>query len=195
MRKNDAESPTEKPLAPTAVRPCRGPRQGRRVWHTPDPTSGPVACRRLRPLAKRTGAAVVETAVALSLFVTLLLGTVDLGYGIFRYHVLAQSTRKIARHATVRGSLADQLGSWGPDRIATSADSNEDISQTIASSLVGWELPGVDIQVDWIDGGNEAEKGHRVRVHLSAPYQPMMTFILGSPVITLTSTSVMRIAH
>ena len=160
---------------------------------TQSSTTLPLENNRSSP--RREGATILETAVALSLFVTLLLGTVDLGYGIFRYHVLAQSTRKIARHATVHGSLADELGPWGSDSITASADGNDVVSQYIAESLVGWDLSRVDIQVDWIDGGNEAEKGHRIRVRLDAPYQPMMTFILGSPAITLTSTSVMRIAH
>jgi Flp pilus assembly protein TadG len=151
--------------------------------------------RLARHARRRQGATVVETAVALVLFVTLLLGTVDLGYGIFRYHILAQSARKLARQATVRGSLADQLGTWGPDSTEITAADSESVAQYIAPSLVGWDVTKVDIQLDWIDGGNDAETGDRVRVYLSAPYQPMMTFILGSPAITLSSTSIMRIAH
>jgi Flp pilus assembly protein TadG len=152
----------------------------------------PAGCN---PSRKREGATVVETAVALVLFVTLLLGTVDLGYGIFRHHVLTHAARKIARHASVRGSLAEPLGTWGPDSVTAPANGSDPVSQYIAPSLTGWDLARVSIEVDWIDGGNEAEKGDRVRVRLSAPYEPMMTFILGSPEITLTSTTVMRIAH
>ena len=137
----------------------------------------------------------LETAVALVLFLTLLLGTVDLGYGVFRYHVLTHSARQIARQATVRGSLADRLGTWGPQGVSARASGEHEIAQYIAPSLVGWQLSDVDIQVDWIDGGNEAEQGHRVRVRLTASYQPMMTFLLGRTTIDLTATSVMRIAH
>jgi Flp pilus assembly protein TadG len=144
---------------------------------------------------RRGGATLVETAVALALLLTVLLSTVDLGYGIFRHHILAQATRQMARRATVRGSLADRLGSWGPETVSILASDDLDMARQIAPSLVGWELADVTIQVDWIDGGNDAEKGHRVRVRLSAPYEPMMALVLGSQTITLSATSTMRIAH
>jgi Flp pilus assembly protein TadG len=144
---------------------------------------------------RRTGATTLETALALSIFVTLILGAVDLGYGVFRQHVLSHATRQLARQAIVHGGLAERTGVWGPGSISMKASQTGEIPAAIAASLVGWNLEDVEIQVDWMDGGNDARLGHRIRVAMTAPYRPMMTFIFGNPTITLTATSTMSIAH
>ncbi len=52
---------------------------------------------------RRRGAAVLETALVLPAFLIITLGTLDLGVGVFRYHVLAQVARHGARQAIVHG--------------------------------------------------------------------------------------------
>lgn len=157
----------------------------------------PSTHRRSRHLRSRarTGAATVETAIALSLFVTLMLGTVDLGYGVFRQHVLTHATRQLARKAIVRGALADRTNIWGPDPVAHTAGDGSEIAEAVASHLVGWKLDEVEIQLQWPDAGNDVRKGQRVQVTMTAPYRPTMTFIFGNPSVTLHSTSTMSIAH
>lgn len=148
-----------------------------------------------RTRRRRAGATTLETAIALSLFVTLMLGAVDLGYGVFRQHVLTHATRKLARQAIVRGELSDRLGSWGAKTVTTKAHRQNDIAATAATSLVGWNLEEVQIKVEWIDGGSDIRYGHRVRVEMLAPYRPMMTFIFGNPEFDLSASSTMAIAH
>jgi Flp pilus assembly protein TadG len=147
--------------------------------------------RRRRP--DRRGATVVELAIVLLVFLTLVFGMLDLGMGVFRYHLLAQSARQGARQAIVHGSMANRLGSWGPTSYSAHGDDAAAIATYIRPMLEGFDLSQVTIQAAWIDGGNKPEQ--RVRVTLTAPYQPVMAFIFGSTEITLRATSTMTIAH
>lgn len=153
-----------------------------------------TAVRRRGP-KKRLAATTVEMAFALSLFLTLILGFVDLGYGVFRQHVLSQAARQLARQAIVRGQLADRLTTWGPGAIAVSADEGHEAAEYIAPKLIGWNLSEVNLEVSWMDGGNDVRHDHRVHVELSAPYRPVMTFIFGQPSIALRASSTMSVAH
>jgi hypothetical protein len=146
------------------------------------------------PRADRRGATVVEMAIVVSVFLTLVLGMLDLGIAVFRYHLLAQAARQGARQAIVHGSMADRLGPWGPATYAGTADvEGHPIVAAIRPFLVGLDLSQVTIQAEWPDADNKFEQ--RVRVAVSAPYQPMMTFIFGNPTFTLQGTSTMLIAH
>ena len=148
-----------------------------------------------RNRSPKKGAAVVEMALALSLFLTLILGFVDLGYGVFRQHVLSQAARQLARQAIVRGQLADRLSTWGPGQISMTANEVNEIGEFIAPKLVGWNLNEVKVDVIWIDDGNDARNGNRVFVEMTAPYRPIMTFIFGNPSFDLRATSTMFVAH
>ena len=138
----------------------------------------------------------------LLLFLTLVLGMLDLGIAVFRHQVLSHASRQLARQAIVHGSLADRLGKWGPGAYsATANDSNVIVAdfsdpdpnrQQLTDYLVGLDPAAVSVQVDWLDG-NELEKP--IRVTLSTPYQPFVTFIFGNPTITLSAVSEMQIAH
>ena len=144
---------------------------------------------------RKSGATTVEMALALSLFLALILGSVDLGYGVFRQHVLSQAARHLARHAIVRGQLADRLDAWGPDPISDTASSGHEVMQYIAPKLIGWDLDEVQVGVTWLDGDNDVRNGDRVHVEIRSPYRPIMTFIFGNPSIELSATSTMSIAH
>ena len=148
-----------------------------------------------RKTVRKRGAATVEMALALSLFLTLILGFVDLGYGVFRQHVLSQATRQLARHVVVRGQLADRLSILGPEAVSVTADQGNELTDFVAPKLVGWNLSEVTVDVAWIDGGNDVRSDHRVHVEMTAPYRPIMTFILGNPSIELRATSTMFVAH
>jgi len=134
-------------------------------------------------------------AIALSVFITLILGVVDLGYGVFRQHVLSQAARQLARQAIVRGSLADELEAWGPTAISATADAGNSVTDYIAPKLIGWNLSEVRVDVAWIDGDHDVRDGNRVQVEMSAPYRPVMTFIFGNPSINLYASSTMTMAH
>jgi Flp pilus assembly protein TadG len=148
---------------------------------------------RQKRLARRRGATLVETAVVVTLFFILVFGILDFGLAVLRYHLVGQVARQCARRAIVHGNLADRLGTWGPGDYSGTGDDAHPISQSVQSSLIGLDSSDVQIQVQWIDGSNEVET--RVRVTVTAPYQPMTTFIIGNPTLTLRATSTMPIAH
>ena len=68
--------------------------------------------------------ALCEAALTLFMFITLVLGMLDLGLWVFRYHTLAQTARQLARLAIVHGSLADRLSRWGPETITGDCSAN-----------------------------------------------------------------------
>lgn len=153
-------------------------------------------CRRQGPgKPGRRGASAVEMSIVVFVFLVLVLGMLDLGLGVFRYNTFAQAARQGARQAIVHGSMADRLGTWGPAPYSGLASDAHPIAAAIRPSLAGSDLSEITIQAEWPDGGNDVSEDHRVRVTVSGPYRPMMTFIFGSPTITLRASSTMAIAH
>src|SRR5512135_973199 len=65
----------------------------------------------------RRGAALVELSVVLMMFLTLVLGMLDLGIGVFEYNTISQVARAGARKAITHGYLAaynSTMNAWGP---------------------------------------------------------------------------------
>jgi Flp pilus assembly protein TadG len=159
---------------------------------------------RFRSRRRRRGATAIEAALTLSLLVTLVLGMLDLGLWVSRQHMLAHAARQIARQAVVHGALATKLGKWGPATITTNAvapnpvnpnDASSVIRKIASDSLTDWNRSQVTVKVTWPDGGNDPTLEQRVRVTLTGPYHPIMTFIFGNPAYTLSAASTMQIAH
>ncbi len=128
---------------------------------------------------------------------TIVFGMIDLGSGAFRYNMVCHAARQGARLAIVHGSLAKsgyQGGPWGPATFGPVALNDSSAQATAMSTRVGGlDLSQAQMTITWPDGSNDAE--NRVRVTVTYPYRPIMTFIFGSPTITLTATSTMTIAH
>ena len=146
----------------------------------------------------------IEAALTLTLFLTLVLGMFDLGIAVYRHHVLSHSARQVARQAIVHGKLADRLGKWGPNTYsATAADTNPIVTdfsdpdpnrRTLAQYLMGVDPAAVTVLVEWDDGFSLENP---VRVTLSMPHQLLMTSFIPyvNPTLTLTAVSEMPIAH
>ncbi len=143
----------------------------------------------------RPGAAIIEAAVIVMVFLTLVLGMLDLGIALFRYHIVSEAARQGARQAIVHGNLAPpQMAEWGPAAINTTASANGiPLVDVIRPSLVGFDLTKTRINAEWLDGDTEPES--RVQVTVSVPYRPIMTFIFGNPTYNLSASSTMRISH
>lgn len=159
-------------------------------------TNNPAASRRyVRRL--RHGATAVELALVLLLFLTLVLGMLDLGIAVFRNHLLAEAARQGARQVIVHGKLADKLGSWGPGTLTlTGTDSHPLVSDPntgIRRLLTGIDPSQVNITVEWL-GGNDPQAENRVRVRVTTTYYPMV-FIFGNTHFDLSGSSTMYIAH
>ena len=143
----------------------------------------------------RRGAALVEAAICLPVLLILILGMLDLGIRNFRHNTLSHAARQLARKTVVHGELADELGPWGTGTWTGTAADTGPIPDAVRPYLSGLNPADVTITVEWPDGGHDVRAHDHVRVRLSAPYQPMMTFIFGSPTYDLTAESVMEVAH
>ena len=135
----------------------------------------------------RRGASAVEASIILIVFLMLVLGLLDLGIGVLRYHMASEAARIGARQAIVHGSKADQLGSWD----SSSAASN--ITSAITPLLQAGGVAAGDITVD-VQVTNNAP-GNPVTVTVTIAYRPTMTFIFGNPTFNLSASSRMYIAH
>lgn len=58
----------------------------------------------LRPLARDDGSALVETSIACTVLLALVIGTMEMCMGLYTYHYTAQVARMATRYAMVRGS-------------------------------------------------------------------------------------------
>lgn len=165
----------------------------------------------------RRGAITIESAFVMVFFILLILGMLDLGFAVLRYHMYSNAARQIARQTIVHGALADRLGPWGPDAFVGTAssdaspDSDEggtdgsspthdvdavgEICKTARSMLVGIDPGTVNLRVEWIDGGNDPMAGHRTQVTVSSPYATWATRAFGVRPLTISATSTMAIAH
>ncbi len=144
---------------------------------------------------QRRGAAALETAVIYLVFLTMLLGFLDLSLAVFRSHVCAQAARQGARMAIVRGALAPpELAEWGPATYNSVANSGDAIAAAIQPFLDDVvDLGATTITIEWLDGNTDLES--RVRVNISTLYSPFLTFVFGNPTWTLSGVSTMPIAH
>lgn len=146
----------------------------------------------------RRGAAVLELSITLMIILMMTMGTIDLGVGVFRQHVLSQAARQAARRASVHGELATALGEWGPSEIDVPATANgvpivDGPNDGIQGMLMGCDLARTRIRIEWVDGSNEIDQ--RVRATVTSPFKPTLLFIFGDSERTLSASSTMRISH
>jgi len=163
---------------------------------------------------RRRGAALVEAAIMTSLFLSLVVGMLDLGIALFRMHVASEAARQGARNATIHGYYAPNgstMNAWGPtpeyypaltsqSLYATASSytvradtASDELAATIRPYLVGLDPSTVTIQIQWPDGDNDL--ANRVTVSVSAPYQHLIPFVFGTDTITLSAASTMSIMH
>jgi hypothetical protein len=141
---------------------------------------------------------VLEFAFVLFVFLTITLGMLDLGLGVFRYHVISQAARQGARRAIVHGELATGLGVWGPTAIETTAGTAgvpivDGADDGLQPMLVACNLDETTIRVTWPTGSNALEEP--VEVTVSTTYTPLFSFIFSTGTLTLSASSTMPIAH
>jgi Flp pilus assembly protein TadG len=134
-------------------------------------------------------------AIVLVVFVTCVVGMLDLGMAVFRYHMLAEASRQGARLAIVHGKLADRLGPWGPTGFTVSADDAANpLAVGVRPLLAGMNPSDVTIQAQWPDAGNDSMSDHRVRVTVSTTYNPITLLVVRAG-IPLQASSTMFITH
>jgi hypothetical protein len=166
------------------------------------------------PRSRRRGATLVEAAVSISLFLTLVVGMLDLGITLFRRHVLSQAARQGARIAIVHGYLAPNhsaADSWGPTpsyfpalgsrslyadaayQEVRADDPNDALAAAIRPYLPGIDPSTVTLQIAWPEGDNDV--GNRVTVTVTAPASHVLRMFATGPGAVLGASSTMTIVH
>jgi TadE-like protein len=150
-----------------------------------------------RRFGYQRGSAMIEAVITIPVFLTLVFAMVDAGVGVYRQHAITQAARQGARQAMVHGKLALagwNGGPWGPGTFGpTAANSTDPKAQAVGNYLAGIDKSQVQVQMDWLDGANDAEK--RVRVTVTAHWTPMLVRLFGGTQRTMTAVSTMPIAH
>jgi hypothetical protein len=165
--------------------------------------------RRKRPI--RRGAAMVEAAIVLPVFLTLCLGMIDLGIAVFQNNAIAEASRQAARLAAVHGAMAPSGwngGDWmatagvtGTTTYTVAGNDTGAIATAINGSgaLAGLNPANVTIAITWIDGGDNVQTDTsdppRVQVAVSTTWSPVIFYVFGNRTVTLSATSIMPIAH
>jgi Flp pilus assembly protein TadG len=158
------------------------------------PTEFRMPIHRRQARAARRGATLVEFAVVLSVFLLLILGTLDLGIATYKYNTLSQAARQGARQAVVHGALAaPAMTEWGPSAYEGTAADGSEQAQAVTAMLAGFKLSEVTIRVEWIDGGNKVQQ--RVRYSVSTEYRPIVSSFFSQASYTLSAASTMPITH
>lgn len=152
----------------------------------------------------RRGAAILEFALAIPLFLMALLSIVDFGFINLRHQRLTEATCYMARKAAVRGILSTDP--WGPETMsdldrsaagvtAVPVDATDSfrISSMFLQRLVGIPAEDLTLKLEWIDGGNDVRKDHRVRVTGSVRCRTLLSF--GVFDRTIQSVSLTPISH
>lgn len=133
--------------------------------------------RHSRPLHRRrreAGQSLVEFALSVMVLLILLLGTMNLTYGVYCYHTISSAARDAVRFAIVRGP-----NSASPATL-------EQIQQAAIRAAVGVSLTPDDVTASW--PANPRLPGKRdAKVTIAHPYQLLLMPIT----LTLTSTSQM----
>jgi Flp pilus assembly protein TadG len=146
-----------------------------------------------RPKSRRPGAVLVEAAIVYPVFLLLLVGTIVLGLGVFRYQQVAALAREGSRWASVHGGMYYQENG---KKKTTDADIRDKAILPMASGLDSSQL---NYTVTWKDAsqmptytdlyGNKVT--NTVTVTVTYAWNPEAYF---GPK-TLTSTSVMPMSY
>jgi Flp pilus assembly protein TadG len=149
---------------------------------------------RQRKATPRSGAVMVETAIILSVYLLLIIGTFDLGIATFRYNTISQAARQGARKAIVHGKLAPPtMAPWGPATYNGTASDGSVFAQAVSPMLAGFPLNNFAIKVEWLDGDNLVQQ--RVRFTVSTTHQPILTSVFSNSSYPQSAASTMPIAH
>lgn len=152
---------------------------------------------RIPPVGRRcarSGAALLEGTIVLTVFLLIIFAMFDLGLAVMRQNSLAESARRLARTAIVHGDLATpEYTSWGPLQYSGNADDNHEIANSVRTGLITMNPADVAIEVTWPDGDNRS--GDRVIVSIEYPHRTILPSLFGGSSLNLRAESTMRVEH
>ena len=157
------------------------------------------------------GQALVETALILPLFLTLLLGIVDMGRAVWATTSLASAAREAARYAIVHGGTASNtypVGPAGPEAVIPTASQScphpSPSKQSIINAGVAAAIAGgsnVTVTVCYGSGcsGNTDTtnnvRGQPITVVVSSNVDLVLPSLLGRSSFNLSGSSTMVVNH
>lgn len=114
--------------------------------------------RRAHALHSEEGATLVETAIALSVFLCVLIGVLQMSLALYAYHFVSDAAREASRWAMVRGAKCAANVSKGfcsPTSSLTTGADNADIQAYVQS--LGYPLAGnLTTSTAWYSPGSAA---------------------------------------
>jgi Flp pilus assembly protein TadG len=123
---------------------------------------------------RQSGQSFVEFGLAATVFFVIILGIMNMAYGVFCYDTISTAAREAVRYGVVRGP-----NSAAP---ATTAE----IQQAAVKAAIGVNLAAANVAVSW--PADARITGQRdLKVTVTFPY----TFFMGTSALTLSSTSQM----
>jgi len=123
---------------------------------------------------RRRGSTMVESALVMTTFITLMVAVMDFGRLGFTWNSVTYAAHQAARFAATNGSASGHPAS------AAAIQSNAD------SNLVGLNAASLTVNVTWTPNNNP---GSQVQVVVSYSFKPLLIPI-SSTALTLKSTAV-----
>lgn len=134
----------------------------------------------------------LEGAVVLGVFVTIIFSLFDLGLAVLRQNTLAEAARRLAREAIVHGERASPDRSvWGPSQLSGNAGDGSELATVLEQALVTLDPAEVTYDLSWPDSDNRS--GDRVSVILQYPHRAILPRLFGAGALALRSESTMYI--
>jgi len=133
-----------------------------------------------RTLRRAEGQTLIEFSLGITVFLMLLIGTIDLGRGVFMFNGVSQAAREIARETSVHPGT----GSLGA---STESLAVVDLQQAIVPGLGTPAFECVDIAGTTIAGS--CQPGNWVRVTVSTEFHPALPLLALMGPFDLSSTS------
>ena len=139
-----------------------------------------------RKQRRQHGQALVELALALPIFLLLLLGVFSLGLGVYTWNGLSQASREIARTTSVYPAVV--LGASTPSRktIETQLGLVPGMADPPPANFACVDISGNPV------AHSPCTSGDFVRVTVTATFYPVALLGIGGP-ITMSSTSSLQI--
>ena len=126
------------------------------------------------------GQGLVEFAIAITIFLTLLIGIVDLARGVYTFNGVAEAAREITRETSVHiGTGGAGASAETAAMVATQRGLVPGLSVTSYTCV---DLSGTPVT-------HTCRPGDWVRVDVQAPFQPVLPFLAAFGPIILTSAS------
>lgn len=137
------------------------------------------------PAAREGGQALVEFAIAVTVFLVLLMSIVDLGRGIYLYNGVSEAAREIARTTSVH-----------PGAVIGTSSQTAQVVQTQQSLVPGLSAPTITcVDITGTPVTSNCVPGDWVQVKVTAPYAPVtpLLSIGGFGQFTMQSSSTVQI--